>query len=246
VAATHTSKARRNARAHPPAPSVFDHLSSTLLRIITERPADANAQLENISMAVREASFVPPKPDSSGPGSGADNDGALAWATATGALFRAAEGDAEPGEVPDMLDEAGLYEWAGAGMGKEAVYAMLSRSSAMPARYLEMTERDRPAARTQHTHTYRHSTMGRTSVPIHAEAGGGEVADRDPLLGQDIGNFLGLLRRDGRLQRRGRPTGRGGGKVRHKQKCVLRLLVSWRICPLWGLLSPYSLPRPPF
>ena len=42
--------------------SLYDHLSQVLLKIVLERPADANQQFEEISSAVRTTSLKTPQP----------------------------------------------------------------------------------------------------------------------------------------------------------------------------------------
>ena len=81
-----------------------------LLKVITEKPGDAVTSFENLSIGVKgEKVTLPPAPDSSAEASGP----VLDWSTKTAALFVKPDEAPEGVPGPDLMADAGMYEWAG-------------------------------------------------------------------------------------------------------------------------------------
>lgn len=96
--------------------SLYEHLSKVLLKIITEKPAEANAMFEEISQGLRasgksvpglplEGDVVPCEPE---------KQEQLAWCEGMSQLF-SGEPSSEPSSesFPDLVTEANVFEWAG-------------------------------------------------------------------------------------------------------------------------------------
>ncbi|GMH95821.1 hypothetical protein TrST_g12223 [Triparma strigata] len=101
--------------------SLYDHLSQVLLKVITEKPGDAVTSFENLSIGVKgEKVTLPPAPDSSAEASGP----VLDWSTKTAALFVKPDEAPEGVPGPDLMADAGMYEWAGVSFGKTETYRL--------------------------------------------------------------------------------------------------------------------------
>lgn len=109
--------------------SLYDHLSRVLLKVIVERPTDANTLFEEISSSVRSSTFVPPSLPVEGEETAEKESKTkqLAWVAETGALFKPST-EEESGDIPppypDLNEEANVFEWAGVSFGKEETYRL--------------------------------------------------------------------------------------------------------------------------
>eukprot|EP00937_MAST-01D_sp_MAST-1D-sp2_P000199 g199.t1 len=123
-------EAKQFLKANPDANgnSLYDHLSETLLKVLTDKPANALDAFEDISAGVKRAAFAGGAVENAGGGAAAAAAARAAqmeWVEATTALTLGAGGDedAGPPEDPeglqDLPDEAALLEAAGAGFGRE-------------------------------------------------------------------------------------------------------------------------------
>ncbi|CAN0029291.1 unnamed protein product [Phaeothamnion confervicola] len=128
-------------------PSLYDHLSDVLLKVLTERPADAAEMFEHLSVEARASRVaepaapeaVPEAADATsapshgavlGPAASAAKAARVKWAARAHAFFRQGRDGGEEDEadsgvtVPDMMDEAGLWEWAGVSLGRLETYRL--------------------------------------------------------------------------------------------------------------------------
>lgn len=116
-------------------PSLYDHLSQVLLKVIIERPADANKYFEEISAAVRtEATTTAPPP----PVSASEEEekaaeelvppakaAQLKWTEAQSAMFvESTEDPPESAVYPDLFRQSSMWQWAGVGFGEEETYRL--------------------------------------------------------------------------------------------------------------------------
>lgn len=109
--------------------SVYDHLTEVVLKLVSEQPDNALQALEQLSAAVKSASFPAQGTGTRVGGQASTAESAAARVTylnAQAALFKApGAGDGGedagtgPGEaVQDFTDEANYLEWAGVSFGK--------------------------------------------------------------------------------------------------------------------------------
>ncbi|CAM9551513.1 unnamed protein product [Laminaria digitata] len=104
--------------------SLYDHLANVLLKVLTDRPSDASAAFEHLSASVKEATVTPAN---IGPSKGGQIAMAsqLKWAQSSQALFAVPDEPPEGGAVvPDMLDEANMWEWGGVSFGRLETYRL--------------------------------------------------------------------------------------------------------------------------
>ncbi|CBJ30984.1 putative: flagellar radial spoke protein 4 [Ectocarpus siliculosus] len=104
--------------------SLYTHLANVLLKVLSERPSDASAVFEHLSASVKEGTV---KPDSTTPSMGQQSAAAeqLKWAQSNQALFAVPDEPPEGGAVvPDMLDEANMWEWGGVSFGRLETYRL--------------------------------------------------------------------------------------------------------------------------
>lgn len=98
--------------------------SGPLTQVLSERPSDASAVFEHLSASVKEGTV---KPDSTTPSMGKQSAAAeqLKWAQTSQALFVVPDEPPEGGAVvPDMLDEANMWEWGGVSFGRLETYRL--------------------------------------------------------------------------------------------------------------------------
>lgn len=93
-------------------------------QVLTERPSDASAVFEHLSASVKEATVSPA--DTTPPkGEQAAMASQLKWAQTSQALFVVPDEPPEGGAVvPDMLDEANMWEWGGVSFGRLETYRL--------------------------------------------------------------------------------------------------------------------------
>lgn len=92
--------------------------------MLSEKPSDASAVFEHLSASVKEGTV---KPDSTTPSQGQQAAAAaqLKWAQSSQALFAVPDEPPEGGAVvPDMLDEANMWEWGGVSFGRLETYRL--------------------------------------------------------------------------------------------------------------------------
>lgn len=105
--------------------SLYEHLSKVLLKVIVEKPANANAVFEQLSQELRASTTVkpPPKPEGEEDLVKPEKQAQLKWCTAASKLYEApAEGD--EATFPDLLTESNVFEWAGVSFGKTETYRL--------------------------------------------------------------------------------------------------------------------------
>eukprot|EP00618_Florenciella_parvula_P013323 CAMPEP_0119493826 /NCGR_PEP_ID=MMETSP1344-20130328/17955_1 /TAXON_ID=236787 /ORGANISM="Florenciella parvula, Strain CCMP2471" /LENGTH=444 /DNA_ID=CAMNT_0007529285 /DNA_START=75 /DNA_END=1409 /DNA_ORIENTATION=+ len=122
-------EAKQFLRAEPAdgGPSLYDHLSQTLLKVIIERPADANQFFEEISAAVRtEATKTVPPPADEGAEEAvsASKAAQLKWVDTQAAMFVESTEEAPEVTFPDLYREAAMWKWAGIGFGDDENYRL--------------------------------------------------------------------------------------------------------------------------
>lgn len=113
--------------------NLYDHLSTVLMRVLEQRPNNAVDIFENISAEVKRSKFQPEQFDLGMKFRNASNHvKALELAKIQSSLLSGARNDekstppqVEVGEIPDIMDLANLFEWAGVSFGKEETFLML-------------------------------------------------------------------------------------------------------------------------
>ena len=106
--------------------SLYEHLSRVLLKVIVEKPQNANAMFEQLSQELRGATQVKPtlptegEPEIAKP----EKKSQLDWCGAVSNLYAPTEGDATEITYPDLMTEANVYEWAGINFGKMETYRL--------------------------------------------------------------------------------------------------------------------------
>ena len=92
--------------------------------MLTDRPSDALAVFEHLSASVKEATATPARVTASKGGQVAMAS-QLKWAQSSQALFAVPDEPPEGGAaVPDMLDEANMWEWGGVSFGRLETYRL--------------------------------------------------------------------------------------------------------------------------
>ena len=101
--------------------SLYEHLSKVLLKIITEKPGDANAMFEEISAGLRTT--APKKLPLEGDVDELKpaKEAQLGWCASIGKLYDQEEGEAS---YPDLMTEANVFEWAGLQLGRTETYRL--------------------------------------------------------------------------------------------------------------------------
>jgi len=93
-------------------------------KVLSERPSDASAVFEHLSASVKEGTV---KPANTIPSLGeqAAAEAQIKWAQSSQALFAVPDEPPEGGAVvPDMLDEANMWEWGGVSFGRLETYRL--------------------------------------------------------------------------------------------------------------------------
>jgi len=101
--------------------SVHSHLTEVIHRLITSKDENALKEFENISLEVKKAHFTAEEPGVKNivPPPAPTDD---AWKKSANALFKVpTSGDAA---VPNLLEDAALFEWAGVGVTEEDAYRL--------------------------------------------------------------------------------------------------------------------------
>ncbi|KAL7746710.1 hypothetical protein RI367_007990 [Sorochytrium milnesiophthora] len=106
--------------------SAYDHLADVVRRLLEQRPSNAADVLESVSVHVKRskfniASYSRPL-DFSKSYSETDNVQESAQLAAKLCVPLKAEEKETEGQIPDILDIAGVFEWAGITFGKEEMY----------------------------------------------------------------------------------------------------------------------------
>ena len=92
--------------------------------MLTDRPSDASAVFEHLSASVKEATVTPVNLTPS-KGEQIAMAKQLKWAQSSQALFAVPDEPPEGGAVvPDMLDEANMWEWGGVSFGRLETYRL--------------------------------------------------------------------------------------------------------------------------
>ncbi|CAM9292680.1 unnamed protein product [Choristocarpus tenellus] len=104
--------------------SLYDHLADVLLKILSEKPSNVSAVFEHLSASVKDARI---SSDDYAPTTGevAAHTSQLKWAGTSQDLFSIPDEPTEGGpNVPDILDEANMWEWAGISFGRLETYRL--------------------------------------------------------------------------------------------------------------------------
>ena len=106
--------------------SLYEHLSRVLLKVIVEKPQDANAMFEQISQELRGTAYSEPVSNEEGSAEVmiADKDLQLEWCSAAAELYGSTESDATEVAYPDLMTESNIYEWAGVSLGRAEAYQL--------------------------------------------------------------------------------------------------------------------------
>jgi len=108
--------------------SLYDHLTDVLLHIVKEQPTDVLASFESLSVQIKNATLVPKqyKELPAIPQEPEEKKQLLAALDRTAALCQIVEDDdnREPAAIPDLMAQAGMFEWAGVNLGKEELYKL--------------------------------------------------------------------------------------------------------------------------
>lgn len=112
--------------SHPILHTIIEKTIKTSLRVqvLSEKPSDASAVFEHLSASVKESTV---KLDNTAPSKGQQAAAAaqLGWAQSSQALFAVPDEPPEGGAaVPDMLDEANMWEWGGVSFGRLETYRL--------------------------------------------------------------------------------------------------------------------------
>jgi radial spoke head protein 4/6 len=107
--------------------SVYDHVSSLILQLLTQRPDGALSQLEHLSGLLKEGAY-PAQAPARASGSSEDEYAraqSLARASASAKLFEVPEEAGELGEgLQAVHDVAPYLEWGGASLGGEQMFRL--------------------------------------------------------------------------------------------------------------------------
>uniref|UniRef100_A0A7S3K2B4 Uncharacterized protein n=1 Tax=Aureoumbra lagunensis TaxID=44058 RepID=A0A7S3K2B4_9STRA len=100
--------------------SLYEHLSKVLMKIIIEKPANANAMFEQLSAELRtnvteKSSMTRSRPEKSDQ---------LAWCQTVAKLYENENEIEETATFPDLMTEANIWEWAGINLGKNETYRL--------------------------------------------------------------------------------------------------------------------------
>mmetsp|Transcript_35537 Transcript_35537/g.80173 ORF Transcript_35537/g.80173 Transcript_35537/m.80173 type:complete len:532 (-) Transcript_35537:334-1929(-) len=114
--------------------SVYDHLTQVLVKMLDERPADANALFEEISASVREATIIEPKKplteeqlaNKTDVGSERSRQAVLSWTRDRAAMMLPPPVEPNFSQIkfPDLMDESQLWAWANVSLGETATYVV--------------------------------------------------------------------------------------------------------------------------
>lgn len=110
--------------------SLHSHLTEVIHKLITSKDPNALENFENISLETKKAHFTAAEPGAKNvcpPPAPTDE----AWKKRSNALFRVDAGDSAG--VPNLLEEASLFEWAGIGLAVEEVYRLFLAMTGLKA-----------------------------------------------------------------------------------------------------------------
>ena len=109
-------------------PSLYDHLSDVVLRLIREKPDYALDNIERISALVKhERMDVETLSEGQNVDPSADEKANIVNAiNKISALFPSANEEETPeiGHIPDILNDSNMFEWAGIGLGAEETFQL--------------------------------------------------------------------------------------------------------------------------
>lgn len=93
-------------------------------KVLTDKPSDASAVFEHLSASVKQARVAPIDTTPS-LGRQAATSSKIQWAQTCQKLFSVPDEPPEGGPVvPDMLDEANMWEWGGVSFGRRETYRL--------------------------------------------------------------------------------------------------------------------------
>ncbi len=122
--------------------NLFDHLSSVILKVLSERPDDAVAAFEELSLNVKRGTFQ--HRDSEGKVQPLDKTMRDAKASAADVVLsqlKAGEdGPQEADACQDLVNDANLLEWAGVSLGTENTFMLARRMQQLVAEQKEAEE----------------------------------------------------------------------------------------------------------
>ena len=106
--------------------SLYEHLSRLLLKIIVEKPHNANAVFEQLSQDLREITQHAPSllTELDTEPFDAEKISQLEWCRIACHLFTPTENEAAEISYPDLMTEANVFEWTGVNFGRTEVYQL--------------------------------------------------------------------------------------------------------------------------
>ena len=126
--------------------SVYDHVSSLLLKIISEKPEDPLAAFEAASLSVKGAKYAQKMQAEGAPTEQSPEvrSAQTAWADSILDVIKTPEeGPRDTAEsVQDLVGDAALLQWAGVSFGEEETFALVGRMQALVAAQAEAEEGD--------------------------------------------------------------------------------------------------------
>jgi len=105
------------------------HLSELIRKLLLEKPADALARLENISLEVKHRHFVAHE---AGQKDLIAVEPPSKWLTQSKKLFQVDVSEEDTG-VPNLLEEMRFFSWAGVGLEEEVAYRLFLAMSQLKA-----------------------------------------------------------------------------------------------------------------
>ncbi|KAI9101096.1 radial spokehead-like protein-domain-containing protein [Phlyctochytrium arcticum] len=110
--------------------SVYHHMTELFMRVLETRPNNAVDILETISSDIKRSHFIVDRPNAPGALHKSEDlsPKTKEMRDAQIKLFERVEDDPNAeeafGEIPDVMDQANLWEWAGASLGKEETFML--------------------------------------------------------------------------------------------------------------------------
>jgi len=103
--------------------SLYEHLSRVLLKVIVEKPSNANSVFEQLSQELRGSTRVTPTNDAVKMLPCQEQNAQLEWCEFSAGLY-SKESDAAEISYPDIMTEANVYEWNGVDFGRMEIYQL--------------------------------------------------------------------------------------------------------------------------
>lgn len=104
--------------------SLYEHLSRVLLKVIVEKPHNANSMFEQLSHELRGNAREKTPMIGNEPHLINANNLQLEWCKAASSLYDPAESEGSDISYPDLMTEARVYEWAGVSLGHTETYLL--------------------------------------------------------------------------------------------------------------------------